>query len=111
MLRHLLETIKLLMKTTGLILIFASLFSLFLCVERCSSNASKVEAFSKQMNSFPFGSLGQQKIKPAMPAISKYALFFAVSFGVAGVFMLLKSREKKGTLTDYMKVQSKQNSK
>lgn len=95
------------MKVFGISLLFVSLFSLFLSVERCSNNSSNVEAMNRQIGNSPFGRM-TKRLDPAMPAISKYGLFFFVVCGAAGIVVLSKYKEEKKTVTDYMKIKTQQ---
>ena len=98
------------MKIAAYVCLFVSLTCLFITVERCSDNASKVEAMNQHLDQNPLGEMftGGQKLEPAMPAASKYALFFAITSGIAGMVMLVKSREERKTITPYMEAQMKQ---
>lgn len=100
------------MKTASFSFLFASLFSLFFCIERCTSHSNKVENHNLQIKSYysayEFEELNVLTNEPVMPVVSKYALFFAFTFGITSCILVLKSRDSKSTLTDYMKIQSQQ---
>ena len=70
----------------------------FVAVERYQDNAAKVAAFNEMRHRTPFGGMmGDLEMKPATPAATKYALFFALlSAGGAVVCLVLASKAKTG---------------
>ena len=65
---------------------------LFIAVERYQSNASSVNA----MNQFSGGLIGSMKMKPGVPAETKYAGFFGVLAGLGAVaFLVVGNRERQ----------------
>jgi hypothetical protein len=69
-----------------------SAICVFVAVERYNTNANNVRAISQFQQSSPFGGMmGGVELKPATPAATKYALFFAALSGVGGAVLLIKS--------------------
>lgn len=72
-------------RTTGIISLVVCAICLFVAGERYLDNANKVEAMDR-MGGGAFAELVGQRgpMRPAMPAATKYALFFALVSGVGG---------------------------
>ena len=84
------------MKVCGIIALCICVICLFVAVERYRSNANNVRAMNHLQQSSPLGSMmgqmtGQTQFKPATPAATKYALFFALISGAGGGVLLAKS--------------------
>lgn len=77
-------------KVTGIIGVVISVICLFIAIERYSTNANNVAAMN-QMGTSMFGG----NLKPATPAASKYALFFALLFGIGGAVLISQSAKAK----------------
>ncbi|MBI9016567.1 MAG: hypothetical protein JEZ07_04815 [Phycisphaerae bacterium] len=81
-----------LMKTLGIVCLVICAICIFVAVERYQSNADSVNAMNSMMNSLPLGGMmGRGPVKPATPAATKYAIFFALITGVSGAVLLVKS--------------------
>lgn len=81
-------------KLIGAVCLAVCVISLFVAWERYQHNAAQVAAAKQMMQGFPMGGMMQQmtggaELEPAMPTISKYALFIALLSGVGGVVCLL----------------------
>lgn len=79
------------LKVLGAVCLVICCVCVFVAIERNNANAATVQA----MNSFGGGLLGGN-LKPAMPAATKYALFFALLSGIGGGMMLAKSKKDEG---------------
>ena len=80
------------LKVTGIISLVICTICLFVAIERYNTNSNNVNAMNAFGQSSPFGSMmGQGKLKPATPAATKYALFFAFLSGLGGTVALMKS--------------------
>ncbi len=63
----------------------------FVAIERYNTNADNVRAMNAMGGGHGFGQLlGSGNLKPATPAETKYAGFFAVLLAAGGVVLLLK---------------------
>jgi len=63
-------------------------------VERYQTNANNVKAMNQFGQSTPLsGMMGVGQMKPVTPAASKYAIVFALVFGIGGGVLLVKSKE------------------
>lgn len=77
------------MKITGIVLLIVAVICVFVAFERYNTNAGNVRAMNNFTRNTPLGDItGGMKVKPAMPAATKYAIFFAIISGAAGGFML-----------------------
>ncbi len=74
------------MKISGIVCLILCAICLFVAVERYNANAGNVRA----MQTF---NITGMELKPATPAVTKYAVFFAVLTGVGGGILLAKSRK------------------
>lgn len=78
------------LKTIGIICLVVCVICLFVAVERYQANVAAVNAMKSMMGSAPFeGMVGE--IKPTIPVVTKYALFFAAISGIGGLVLLAKS--------------------
>lgn len=77
------------LKIVGIALLAVCAFCLFVAAERYQNNASKVEAMNQTGAAMLFGQ--GDELKPGVPAISTYSLFFAVVTGIAGAALTIKS--------------------
>ncbi|MBX2853218.1 MAG: hypothetical protein KTR15_15900 [Phycisphaeraceae bacterium] len=73
------------LRLTSIISFIVCAVLLFVALERCSTNASNVEA----LNESGFGSVFGEELEPATPTAAKYALFFAFLAAGAGVTCLI----------------------
>jgi hypothetical protein len=97
------------MKVAASVCFFIALSALFFSVERCSTNSSNVRTMNEMMRSSPLGMLtGGTEMTPAMPASTKYGLFFTMCFTTAGIVLLIKSKPTQSTITPHMQVRAKQ---
>jgi hypothetical protein len=63
---------------------------LFVAWERYQDNVNQVEAAKRLMGALPYAGIvnqarGEPKLEPAIPPVTKYAIFFAALAGVGGV--------------------------
>ncbi len=81
------------MKMFGIFSLVVCAICIFVAIERYNANADAVRSMNSMQQSMPFGNMmiGGSKLEPAMPAATKYSLFFALITGIAGVIMLVKS--------------------
>jgi len=78
-------------KTLGVICLFFCAFCIFVAVERYNANANSVEAINAfRQNSLFADQTSVGELKPAMPAETKYAIFFAGVAGAVGIGLLVK---------------------
>jgi len=80
------------MKIVGIACLVVTVICIFVAVERYQANARNVRAMSQFQRSSPLGGMmGTMGLdmKPATPGATKYAIFFAVLSGVAGVAFLI----------------------
>ena len=75
------------LKPIGIACFVVCAICLFIAFERSSANADTVNAF----NTLSGGAL---ELKPATPTASKYAVFFAILSGIAGVVCLTRAKAK-----------------
>ena len=81
------------MKIAGIVALVVCAICIFVAIERYQTNANNVKAMNQLQRSSPLsGMMGTGEIKPATPAASKYAAFFAVISGVGGGVLLAKSK-------------------
>lgn len=78
----------------GIVCLVVCAICIFVAIERHSANANGVRFMNNLQRSTPLGDMGM-RMKPAMPATTKYALFFAVLSGAAGAFLLFKSKQQE----------------
>ncbi len=88
------------MKILGIVCLVVCAVCVFIAIERYQTNAKKVQAMNQFMNqgSSPLGGMMKGMtgaVKPATPAATKYALFFALITGVGGGVLLVKSQSNK----------------
>ena len=82
------------MKVVGIVAMVVCLVCVFVAVERYNANAKNVRAMNQIKRSSPLGGMmGGMEMKPATPAATKYALFFAVIFGAGGAVLLVMSKK------------------
>jgi len=82
-------------KTLAIICFAVAAISAFVAWERYQNNVKAVEAAQRMMDSSPVGGMmklmtGQSELKPTMPAISKYAIVFAILSTIGGFIFLAK---------------------
>jgi hypothetical protein len=86
-------------KTLAIICFGVAAISAFVAWERYQNNVKAVEAAQRMMDSSPAGGMmqgmmeqmtGQSELKPTMPAISKYAIAFAILSTIGGFIFLAK---------------------
>lgn len=82
------------MMIIGIVCLAVCVICIFVAIERYSANANSVRFMNNLQRSTPLGDMGI-RIKPAMPAATKYALFFAVLSGAGGGFLLFKSKQQE----------------
>ncbi len=75
-------------KTAGIICLVICAICLFIAWERNQANSDVVSVLKQ----FGGENLLGGALQPAMPAASKYALFFAVLSGIGGVCCLIKAK-------------------
>jgi hypothetical protein len=83
-------------KTIGIACFIVGAICLFIAFERYQANASTVNAMRNMTQSMPMGMdspLGD--IRPATPASTKYALFFALLSAAGGIYFVSRPREPK----------------
>ena len=82
------------MKVVGIVAMVVCLVCVFVAVERYNANAKNVRAMNQIKRSSPLGGMmGGMEMKPATPAATKYALFFAALSGAGGAVLLVMSRK------------------
>jgi predicted membrane protein len=80
------------MKVFGIVCLVICAVCIFVAIERYSANANNVRAINAFQQFSPLGvMMGGGNIKPATPAVTKYALLFAALSGIGGVVLLVKS--------------------
>lgn len=79
------------MKIVGIVCLVVCVICIFLAIERYRANANSVRFMNTLQRSTPLGDMGVN-MKPGVPAVTKYALFFAVISGVGGGILLVKSK-------------------
>lgn len=83
------------MKIAGIAALVICVICIFIAVERYQNNADSVRAMNQFTGSSPFsGMMPQMEMKPATPAATKYALFFAAISGIGGIVLLVKSKNE-----------------
>jgi hypothetical protein len=80
------------MRIVGIVCLVVCAICIFVAIERYQSNAANVEAMNAFQQSTPLGGI-VGTVKPATPAATKYAIFFALISGAGGVVLLIKSKE------------------
>lgn len=80
------------MKILGIVCLVICAVCIFIAGERYNTNANNVRAMNEFQQSSPLGGMmGGSPMKPATPAATKYALFFAALSGIGGGVLILKS--------------------
>lgn len=83
------------MKIAGIAALVICAICIFAAIERYQNNAGSVKVMNQLTGSSPFsGMMGQMEMKPATPAATKYALFFAAITGIGGAVLLVKSKKE-----------------
>jgi len=81
------------MKIAGIAALVVCAICIFVAVERYQTNANNAKAANQLLQSSPLsGMTGAGEIKPATPAATKYAAFFAAVSGIGGGVLLVKSK-------------------
>jgi hypothetical protein len=84
------------LKPIGIACLVVCAVCLFIAFERYQANASNVKAMQSLTQSTPLGDDSPfGEIKPATPAATKYALFFAFLSGVGGAFCFVRLGQQK----------------
>jgi predicted membrane protein len=80
------------MKIFGIVALVVCAVCVFVAIERYQANANNVNAMNQLQRSSPMGgTFGFGEMRPTTPAATKYAVLFAVIFGIAGIVLLAKS--------------------
>jgi hypothetical protein len=82
---------KQMMKIAGIVALVVCAICIFVAVERYQTNANNVKAMNQIQRSSPLGGMVGE-VKPAAPAATKYAAFFAAVSGIGGGVLLVKSK-------------------
>jgi hypothetical protein len=85
------------MKIVGIVALVICVVCIYVAIERYQTNANNVRAMNQFTGSSPFSTMMpqmQMEMKPAMPAITKYAIVFALISGIGGVVLLIKSKNE-----------------
>jgi len=83
------------MMIAGIVCLVVCAVCIFVAIERYNANASSVRALNSLQRNSPLGNMGLNlNVKPATPAATKYAIFFALLSGVGGGFLLFKSKQE-----------------
>lgn len=82
-------------KLGGILCLVVCAFCVFVAIERYSANASNVRALNQYQQTSPLGHIvgGGASLKPSTPAATKYAIFFALIFGVGGGVLLVQNAQ------------------
>lgn len=87
------------LKNTGIGLSILCFVLLFVAVERYQANAASVAAMNQMMQSSPFGqnspfgpAMPMGQMTPGVPAITTYAVLFAVLSAVGAVTCFVKAK-------------------
>lgn len=79
----------------GISCLLVCIVCLFIAIERNNANAKKVNFINSMNNGFPIpGTLHSGKLKPAMPAATKYSLFASFLSGIGGIVFIRHSFAK-----------------
>ena len=89
------------MRIVGVICLIICAACIFVGIERYQANAGQVQALNTIGESGPFkgvmsdmkGMMGDVKMTPGIPTITKYAIFLGLISGIGGVVLLVKGRE------------------
>ena len=83
------------MMIAGIVCLVVCAVCIFVAIERYNANAGNVRAMNSLQRNSPLGGMGLNiDIKPATPAATKYAIFFALISGVGGGILLYKSKQE-----------------
>ena len=86
------------LKIVGIVCLVVCAACLFIAYERYEANAGNVQAMNQMMQSSPLGGMtGGAQLTPAMPAATKYALFFAAVTGLGGAGALVYASKASGS--------------
>jgi hypothetical protein len=81
------------MKIAGIIALVICVICIFVAIERYQNNANTVRAMNQLTGSGPFSTMmPQMEMKPAMPAVTKYAIVLALISGIGGIVLLVYSK-------------------
>jgi len=83
------------MMIAGIVCLVVCAVCIFVAIERYNANAGSVRAMNSFQQNSPLGGMIRGlEMKPATPAATKYAIFFALLFGVGGGILLFKSKQE-----------------
>ena len=83
------------MMIAGIACLVVCVICIFVAIERYNANAGNVRAMNSFQQNSPLGGMVQGlNIKPATPAATKYAIFFALISGAGGGILLYKSKQE-----------------
>lgn len=86
------------MRVLGIVALVVCAVCVFVAIERYQTNAKNVRAMNQGPIRMPGGGTLEtnfEVFKPATPAATKYAIFFALISGVGGVVLLVMSAQTK----------------
>ncbi|MCD6393391.1 MAG: hypothetical protein J7M40_07780 [Planctomycetes bacterium] len=90
------------MRVLGIVALVVCAVCVFVAIERYQTNAKNVRAMNQGPIRLPgFGGTLEtnfEVFKPATPAATKYAIFFALISGAGGVVLLVMSAQTKQTV-------------
>ena len=79
----------------GIVCLVICAVCIFVAIERYNANAGSVRAMNNFQRNSPLGDMGMSlEMKPATPAATKYAIFFALLSGAGGGILLFKSKQE-----------------
>ena len=82
------------MMIAGIVCLVVCVICIFVAIERYNANANSVRAVQNFQRNSPLGGMVQgMNIKPATPAATKYAIFFALISGVGGGVLIYMSKQ------------------
>ena len=86
------------MRVLGVVALVVCAVCVFVAIERYQTNAKNVRAMNRGPIRMPGGRTIEtnfEVFKPATPAVTKYAMFFALISGAGGVVLLVMSAQTK----------------
>lgn len=81
-------------KTVGVVLLIVAAFCAFVAGERWQANAEQVRAAERFLRRSPFGMMDEdEKLEPAVPVATKYAIVLGILCAAGGLYLVLRKPE------------------
>jgi len=82
------------MRLIGILCLVVCAVCVYVAIERYQANAGNVAGMNAMMNGSPLGGMmGNMKMTPGVPAVTKYFALLALLSGIGGVVLLVNSKK------------------